>query len=322
MMNSSSEGIAHDDHPEHLGHHWETEDQQFHAGKFGMWLFLTTEILLFGGLFVAYAVWRGNHPEIFKYGSEFLDTNMGAINTGVLLLSSMTMALAVTFSQKGKNKSVALCLVLTLMGAFGFLIIKYFEYSHKIHEGLLPGVYFYQEPTDSHYWDPDITKELVISNESADIINDASLVERASLPDLPADAEMSSVMDGNSGPLGTTSAIVLEEDFSMLYSFFPFLKDDKNVGTPEEHKKELHIHPLQDSSRPAHIQKFFTIYFLMTGLHGVHVIIGAIVIVWLLVLTLKGKFSSRYFTPIDLGGLYWHIVDLVWIFLFPLFYLI
>lgn len=317
-----------DHHPAHLGHHWDTEEQQFHAGKFGMWLFLTTEILLFGGLFVAYAVWRSNHPEIFKYGSEFLDTKMGAINTAVLLLSSMTMALGVTFSQKGKTKELAICLVLTLMGAFGFLIIKYFEYSHKIHEGLLPGIYFYEEPSHSYVWVDKNNLEGNTENTSTNNLssnpsvesNVESFQERIAIPSPPLDAEESSVMSGAIAPEGTTDLITLVDDESMMSSFL-MLKNNKEDDVVQE-KSKSHVHPLQDPERPIHIQKFFTIYFLMTGLHGIHVIIGGGVIVWLLVLTLKGRFSSQYFTPIDLGGLYWHIVDLIWIFLFPLFYLI
>ena len=148
---SADHGHGHDhEHPAHLGHHWENSKQQFEAGKLGMWLFLATEVLLFGGLFVAYAVWRANHPELFKYGSQYLDTTMGAINTCVLLLSSMTMAMAVTFAARGRNLAVVICLVLTLFGAGGFMIIKYFEYSHKFHEGFLPGMAFYEQPNASH----------------------------------------------------------------------------------------------------------------------------------------------------------------------------
>ena len=142
------------DHPAHLGHHWRDSKQQFEAGKLGMWLFLSTEILLFGGLFVAYAVWRANHPEIFAYGSQFLDTFWGALNTCVLLLSSMTMAMAVTFAARGKNLAVLICLVLTLGGAGGFMVIKAIEYEHKFHEGFLPGMAFYDEPSASHLWLP------------------------------------------------------------------------------------------------------------------------------------------------------------------------
>ena len=119
-----------------------------------MWLFLATEVLLFGGLFCAYAVWRGNHPEIFAYGSQYLDTFWGALNTCVLLASSMTMAMGVTFAARGQNRAVVICLILTLLGAGGFMVIKYIEYAHKFHEGFLPGMAFYEEPQASHLWLP------------------------------------------------------------------------------------------------------------------------------------------------------------------------
>ncbi len=142
------------DHPWFLGHHWETPQQQFEAGKLGMWLFLATEVLLFGGLFVGYSVWRGNHPELFQFGSKHLDTTMGAINTAVLICSSLTMAWAVTAAQQNKQKLLKIMLMLTLAGAVTFLVIKYFEYTHKFNEGIYPGISYYQQPgEDSHYWD-------------------------------------------------------------------------------------------------------------------------------------------------------------------------
>ena len=132
---------AHDhDHPWFLGHHWESPNQQFEAGKLGMWLFLATEVLLFGGLFCGYAIWRSNHPELFQFGSKYLDTTMGAINTAVLIASSLTMAWGVTAAQQGKIVLLRIMLLLTLAGAITFLVIKYFEYSHKFNEGIYPGM--------------------------------------------------------------------------------------------------------------------------------------------------------------------------------------
>jgi cytochrome c oxidase subunit 3 len=119
------------DRPDFLGHHFDTPQQQFEAGKLGMWLFLATEVLLFGGLFCGYAVWRGNHPDLFKYGSQSLNTTLGAINTVVLIASSLTMAAAVTMAQRGRRGPLVLLLALTLAGAATFLVIKYFEYSHN-----------------------------------------------------------------------------------------------------------------------------------------------------------------------------------------------
>jgi cytochrome c oxidase subunit 3 len=328
-------GHAHD-HPDHLGHHWKDSKQQFEAGKLGMWLFLSTEILLFGGLFVAYAVWRANHPEIFAYGSQFLDTNLGGLNTAVLLTSSMTMAMAVTFAARGKMTAVVICLVLTLAGAAGFMAIKYIEYNHKIHEGLLPGMAFYQQPSASHLWLPldelghqqEAEAALIAEQESAAFAATTKL--ESEMPAPPANAEIWTKPLAATGPEGFTDS-KLKIETSELRIFLPESVIDKvedagpMLNFAEHHTpgEVPHLaHPLQDPLRPVNAQKFFTIYFMMTGLHGIHVIAGGIMIGWLIWHTLRGRFSAGYYTPIDLGGLYWHIVDVIWIFLFPLFYLI
>ncbi len=324
------------EHPEFLAHHWNNPVQQFEAGKLGMWIFLATEILLFGGLFCAYAVWRANHPEIFKYGSQFLDTTWGAINTAVLLMSSMTMAMAVTFAAKGNIKAVVITLILTLMGAGGFMAIKYVEYSHKFHEGFFPGMSFYDEPHASELWLP--LEETAIAKQaevtSLEIASSAALVAenvaRAELPAEPAEAQGWNQRVAGNGPEGLSSNEVAM-DTAELSVFLPpsvlgnIADQSAELAYAEHHQpsEAVHLpHPLQDPNRPVNAQKFFTIYFLMTGLHGVHVVVGGIVILWLLILTLRGRFSAAYYTPIDLGGLYWHIVDVIWIFLFPLFYFI
>lgn len=290
------------EHPDFLAHHWDTPTQQFEAGKLGMWLFLATEVLLFGGLFVGYSVWRGNHPELFKFGSEFLDTTMGAVNTVVLIASSFTMAYAVTAAQRGNQKGLILGLILTLAGAFGFLGIKYQEYSHKFAEGWFPGPAFYDKPSESsHTWNDETI--VVGSVPLVPPVPPTSAKTTAQLG-LPADinVELSAVLPPASSPTGI----------------------DRAVLTPDtQHSESEHeVHALQRQDRPANAHMFFTIYFLMTGLHGIHVLLGIFLITWLLVRSIKGHFGPAYFTPIDLGGLYWHIVDLIWIFLFPLFYLI
>jgi cytochrome c oxidase subunit 3 len=329
--------VSHDnDRPDFLAHHWETPEQQFNAGKLGMWLFLATEVLLFGGLFVAYAVWRHNHPEIFAYGSQFLDTTMGAINTAVLLLSSMTMAMGVTFIARGKKKATLICLVLTLMGAAGFMVIKYFEYSHKFHEGFFPGLKFYDAPTASHLWVPldqqgeshaQAQQESWIADSNAAQALDA---QRSTSPAVPIDTEAGQIKPAAIGPGGLTDS-QLVRDMAEFSAFFPPSVIDDLEDIPGELSyadghapgQEIHlVHPLQDPERPVNAQKFFTIYFMMTGLHGIHVIGGGLLIIWLIWMTARGRFGREYYTPVDLGGLYWHIVDVIWIFLFPLFYLI
>ncbi|MHC4416160.1 MAG: cytochrome c oxidase subunit 3 [Planctomycetota bacterium] len=293
------------EHPGFLRHHFHTPRQQFEAGKLGMWLFLATEVLLFGGLFCGYAVWRGNHPDMFKYGSQFLDTTMGAVNTAVLILSSLTMAAAVTMAQRNRPRALALLLVLTLSGAFTFLVIKYFEYSHKFHEGWFPGLKFYEKPGEhSHTW---VDDPLPAAAGPA-----LAAVERGSLPLGPVavldgpPAEPSTVAPAAIGPAGLAVEIPADEAGADHAA--------SGVRSP--------VHPLQDPKRPTNAHMFFNIYFMMTGLHGLHVLAGAVVLTWLLIGALKGRYTAAYFTPVDLGGLYWHVVDLIWIFLFPLFYLI
>ena len=289
-------------HPPFLGHHWDNPKQQFEAGKLGMWLFLATEVLLFGGLFVGYSVWRHNHPELFAYGSNFLDTRWGAINTIVLILSSLTMAWGVTAAQKNQQGLLKLMLVLTLCGAAGFLVIKYFEYSHKLEQGWRPGAYLYTMPHHSESFEEG---EIQQRDREAQ----AALMDKPFKPtlseELPPTAEASNAERAPMGPAGLNEAALTLKS--------PLIAER---GTGE------HIHPVWDGRRPKDVQMFFSIYFMMTGLHGVHVVAGGIVILWLLIRAVKGHFSSEYFTPVDLGGLYWHVVDLIWIFLFPLFYLI
>lgn len=230
------------EHPSFLAHHFATPGQQFAAGKLGMWIFLLTEVLLFGGLFCAYAVFRANRPEIFIYAHQFLDKTLGAINTGVLIASSFTMAWAVRAAQFGWRRGLIGLLALTLLGGCGFLGIKYVEYKHKWESGLLWASQY--NPTEHQ-------QEIEKARRAH---GDVAAATRANEP--------------------------------------------RNVGI------------------------FFSIYFLMTGLHGLHVVAGMGAITWVLLRAAKGHFSSQYFFPVDYVGLYWHLVDMIWIFLFPLLYLI
>src|SRR6478609_4403553 len=126
-------------HPPHMAHHFETPEQQYNSAKVGMWVFLATELLMFGGLFCAYSVYRHNHPEIFEFGHQYLDKSLGAINTVVLITSSLTMAWGVRAAQMGRNKVLAFCLILTLLGGFGFMAIKTVEYHAKWEHGVFAG---------------------------------------------------------------------------------------------------------------------------------------------------------------------------------------
>lgn len=222
---SASTNDTHGHHPR-LAHHFFEMEQQHESAKLGMWLFLLTEILFFGGLFCFYGVYRALHPEMFIGASKMLDWRLGGLNTVVLLISSFTVAMSIRAIQQNKVKACAFHLTVTIVCAFVFLVVKYFEYTAKIEHGLLPGSAF----SDTH-----------------------------------------------------------------------FLAQHPEVKNP-------HI--------------FFGIYFCMTGLHGFHVVCGIAYMAWLLYLTLKGRFDSQYYAPIEMGGLYWHLVDLIWIYLFPLLYLI
>lgn len=205
----------------HFAHHFKSAFHEFDSCKVGMWLFLLQEVLFFAPLFVAYALFRVMYPEAFLEASLLLDWKMGALNTAVLISSSFTMALAVNSAQRGLNRKAAFQLLLTIIFACVFLVVKYFEYSHKIHEGILP---------------------------------------------------------------------------SSLYTY-----------SHTVHERT----PL-----------FFSIYFMMTGLHLLHVVIGIGLLLWVMFRARKEEFSAEYFTPVELVGLYWHFVDLIWIYLFPLLYLI
>ena len=215
--------MAHHDsaHSPHLAHHFATLEQQTDSAKLGMWLFLLTEILLFGGVFVAYTVFRNWNHEMFVNAHKQLDVTLGAINTIVLIISSLTIALAIRDMQLGKKKSCMINLIVTIALALVFLVIKYFEYSHKFHVGQLPGKW---------------------------------------------------------------------------YTFTGIEGTNPHV--------------------------FFSIYFLLTGIHAFHILVGISLIGWIFFRVKRNDFSPEYYTPVEVVGLYWHLVDLIWIFLFPLLYLI
>lgn len=298
------------DHLPFLAHHFESPAQQFDSAKLGMWLFLATEVLFFGGLFVAYTVLRVRFPEVFSYASHYLNTMMGGINTGVLILSSLTMALAVGFAQRGKKTAMLLCLWLTLAGAAGFMVIKYFEYSHKLHANLVWGDTFYVPP-EGHTGEGE-AKKLAVAPPAAPAAVTVTDPTAPALPVLvtlpPVDAP--SIKPAARAPAGLASS----HEMAKAEGIHEHVSREQS-----EHQEKLH---LEDTKMPPNTHLFFAVYYAMTGLHGIHVVAGGIMLVWLIWRGMRGDFGPKYYTPVDVGGLYWHIVDLVWIFLFPLFYLI
>ena len=285
--------------PEHLPqlqHHFDTPGQQYESAVLGMWLFLATELLLFGGLFCAYAVYRANHPEIFEFAHVYLDKFWGGTNTCILLCSSFTMASAVWAAQTARKRLLIVMLALTLVGGTGFLGIKYVEYKHKWEEGLLWGKYY------KPHVQPD-------AHSPADA--------RAAQAAKPRGAAAATTSSAPTQPATSASAPASQPADATSWVFEPSGTGPRGLLRPGASPQEL------EASAPVHnVQTFFGIYFTMTGLHALHVIAGLIVITWLLVRSVKGHFSAEYHTPVHMVGLYWHVVDIVWIFLFPLLYLI
>ncbi|MBT5855582.1 cytochrome c oxidase subunit 3 family protein [bacterium] len=203
-----------------VAHHFDNAEQEFESAKLGMWAFMAQEILFFSALFVAYAIFRYLYPEAFLEASSLLSWKMGAFNTAVLITSSFTMVMAVNSAQTSQKKKTFNFLLVTILLAALFLVVKYFEYMSKFHHGIFPPNYF----------------------------NAMAVFEQVPI--------------------------------------------------------------------------FFGIYFVITGLHALHILIGIGLIIWIMRRTARGEFHADYFTPVELVGLYWHFVDLVWIFLFPLLYLV
>ena len=287
---------VHGDGP-HLAHHFDTYQQQFDAGKLGIWLFLLTEVLFFSGLFCAYTVYRGMHPEVFVYAHYFLNTTMGAINTCVLLISSLTAAWAVRNAQLAQRKLLMLNIVITIACACTFMVVKFFEYQHKFHDGLLPGPNFH--PTEQVWELETFRKKHPEAAEYAEKLTKAA--------EKKAETSKAGTAIDLSKPVTGVFENPTEEQVE------PLLKAGVIGPTAEDPTRP---------SKPRNAHVFFGIYFFMTGLHGIHVLGGIGVWIWLLLRAKRGDFGPKYFGPIDYAALYWHLVDLVWIYLFPLLYLI
>ena len=281
---ASSDGLA-------VDHHFENADQQYQSAKLGMWIFLATEILFFGGLFVAYAVYRANHPEVFVFGHHFLDKNLGALTTVILICSSLTAAWAVRAAQLRQIGMLKLMILLTMLFAFGFMGVKAVEYNGKWKHGLLWAGQYDPHAEDHGEISHDVVGEEFPEDAHVEVVPEETVVE-ASPAQLAADADRSAIAPAAEGPAGLAAP---------------------GSAAAEEAGVEI---------EPANAQTFFSIYFLMTGLHGIHVLGGIGAFVWLLLCARRGYFDSGHFTRVDMVALYWHLVDLIWIYLFLLLYLI
>ncbi|MFW6032339.1 MAG: cytochrome c oxidase subunit 3 family protein [Phycisphaeraceae bacterium] len=316
-------------HPPYLAHHFDTPRQQYESGKLGMWIFLATEVLMFGGLFCAYAVYRANHPEVFQFAHQALDVSYGAINTVILIASSFTMAWAVRAAQLGQRKLLPVLLSLTLVGGLGFMVIKGIEYSGKWQHGLWVGpanAFYYKGGSPANPESLEHTLETGLHGEK--VAPPAEDVE-------VEPAEPTQTITDEAGPpagTGGTAAVDPEaEPGEQSIIEAPPAGPDGLVpsavagAAPAYAAAKTHealsfeqLSPLEQER--THL--FFQIYYLMTGLHGIHVLVGMGLIGWILVRAMRAHFGPSYFIPVDLVGLYWHLVDLIWIFLFPLLYLI
>jgi cytochrome c oxidase subunit 3 len=279
-----------------------------------MWIFLATEILLFGGLFCIYAVFRANHPRIFAVGHEHLSTLWGAVNTVILLCSSFTMATGVWAAEHSRKRLLPVMLVLTLLGGLGFLSIKYVEYRDKWRQGLLWGRYYHPADEAEHAAAPASAPATFSAPASALATSSAPATNAATSPTTATATSMAAASQPETEP--TTSPTTTQAT-AADWVFTPPETGPRGLLPPERQPVVL-----QQEERVRNVHTFFAIYFGLTGLHGLHVIAGLAVIAWLLVRSLRGRFSAAYYTPVHMGGLYWHLVDIIWIYLFPLLYLI
>jgi cytochrome c oxidase subunit III len=207
-------------------------DQQHEASSLGMWVFLATEVMFFGGLFTGYTIFRNLYYGGFVAGSHLLEVQFGATNTAVLICSSLTMALAVRAAQTGKRKALIVYLLCTIALGLAFLGIKfYFEWYHDYLDGIVPGIHFAPSPEHLAQW------------------------------------------------------------------------------------AQLHV-------SPRHVELFMYFYFVMTGVHALHMVVGVGILTVLVIMAYQGKFGPDRFSAVEMSGLYWHFVDIIWIFLFPLLYLL
>jgi cytochrome c oxidase subunit 3 len=231
---------------------FETLEQQKDTASLGMWIFLVTEVMFFGGIMLTYAINRHTYFHAFAAGSNTISLPLGTINTIVLLASSFTMAMGVWSAQVGKLKLLPIFLSLTIILGFIFFGVKYVEYAQKFHHHLVPGRNF----------------------DIAYCVNNPGRCEDIDAKDLATERE------------DIEKALAADPDLN------------------------------------AHAQLYYSLYFGMTGLHALHMVIGAGLLFWLLAGSLKGRYTPVWNTPVDIVGLYWHFVDIVWIYLFPLLYLI
>ena len=294
------------DHAPGLQHQFDDMGQQVDSVTVGMWAFLVQEIMFFGGLFTAYLVFRSKYPMAFAAGSNELDAFWGFVNTLVLIVSSLTMALGVYFAQKGNRNMQVIMIVLTMLFGCTFLGVKAIEYTDKYVHGHIP---------------VDGWNKIIPEGENSEHAGLAvSFETRVSAAEEGAKEEGAGAKE-HPNPRGE---FLIDEKAAR-----ELIREAEDGGflTPSEKAGYYRIY--NDQTKIVDIEKFedrvqmfFWIYFVMTGLHALHMIIGLGIMTWLLIMAWRGTFSGEYYSPVEISGLYWHFVDIVWIFLFPLLYLL
>jgi cytochrome c oxidase subunit 3 len=281
-------------HPPGLQHQFDDMKQQEESVSIGMWMFLVQEIMFFGGLFTVYLVFRSRFPMAFAAGSNHLDVVMGFVNTLVLIVSSLTMATTVYFAQKGNRNMQVILILLTMLFGATFLGVKVVEYTDKYNHGLVPVTGLNrkvkEEPKAEHTEAPAEAKpcwEVAHGGEEHEYVNPKGEFQWH---------DCSLAKQAENGHYTTASEKI------------GYYNPTNGQIDPDKFRDKVRI--------------YFWIYFAMTGLHALHMVVGLFLMSWLLFKAWKNTFSAEYYMPVEMSGLYWHFVDIVWIFLFPLLYLL
>lgn len=264
-------------------------EHQYEASGLGMWVFLVQEVMFFGGLFVAYLVYRNMYFDGFGTASETLNIYLGAFNTVVLIGSSLTMAFAVNASQLGQKKRLVFYIFATMVLGTIFLGVKVIEYTQKWEAREIPGANFCFNAAGT---------------PCQGVRHDKSLKDtfaRWAKGDIGPTAQVPGHMPSEAGEHGGSVSTPTSTE----------LAPGRTLDGSSERERSM---------RGSEI--YFSLYFAMTGMHALHMIIGMGIMVWLLINAMRGVYDQTYYTPIENFGLYWHFVDIVWIYLFPLLYLI
>lgn len=284
-------------HEPGLQHQFDDMEQQEESVSIAMWMFLVQEIMFFGGLFTAYLVFRSKYPMAFAAGSNHLDAFWGGLNTLVLIVSSLTMALTVYYAQKGQRMMQVVLIILTMFFGSVFLGVKAIEYTDKYNHGLVP-----------------------VTGLNKVIKADPATAEHAGGGhDKPCwEVDHNAPVVEHANPRG---------EFQWTDCSLVKLAQDNNYLTTAEKigyfSRDASGAPVIDANKfRDKVRIFYYIYFVMTGLHALHMIVGLGLMLWLLWTAFRGYYTAEYYMPVEMSGLYWHFVDIVWIFLFPLLYLL